>query len=114
MVLNFNTGKRSWWLTNSVGCWQSIPSELFKSIQQQEQTGSEESRNLLVLPSATTLKLYELERLDLLNNSSVANGADVTGRPTSILDEYIQKNCFLAFYWIEISQSAIMIVLGVI
>jgi hypothetical protein len=112
-----NTGSKSWWLTNSVGCSEKIEYKLSNIKYQQEMNQIKillqpTTANLLstvvsntTTPEATTSTLATL----LDSSNSVTNMSN-----SNVLENLIQTNCLFPFYTIEIAQSAVLIILGIL
>jgi len=79
MVLNLNTDKMSWWLVNNVGC----TTEPMSSLNETKWAMGPTSHSLV-----TSFKINESK---------------------ATIDEFINRNCLLPFYWIEIIHSSILI-----
>jgi hypothetical protein len=130
-VLNFNTGKKSWWFTSSFGCSKQISLEL-------EQLQSQEQLNLIrtliesttittspLPPSTTTstttrtkvVRLDDFFRTPILSMTATVNAADSEKNQSQSyrhLDQFMQAYCFLPFYTIEIIHAGLLIFLAVI
>jgi hypothetical protein len=112
-----NTGSKSWWLTNSIGCSEKIEYKLSNIKYQQEMNQIKillqpTTANLLstvvsntTTPEATTSTLATL----LDSSNSVTNMSN-----SNVLENLIQTNCLFPFYTIEIAQSAVLIILGIL
>lgn len=100
-MLNLNTGSKSWWFTNSIGCTEQIETKLSKLKYDQQM---ELIKNYLI---PTTLSVGSSSAL-LTENSSVTNMTN-----SNIIESLIQSNCLFPFYTIEIAQSGLLIILAV-
>lgn len=97
-MLNLNTGSKSWWFTNSIGCSEQIESKLTRLKYDQEM----EQIKTLLAPSTTIVSTQQ-------ESQSITNMTN-----TNIIETLIRSNCLFPFYTIEIAQSAILIILGVL
>jgi hypothetical protein len=110
LVLNLNTEKRSWWLTNSIGCSRPIPPQLL--FESKDQFNSDSSTNYFNLKINNTSS--SSSSLNDLNNFQHTTGS-VKILPDNyiFLERFIKKNCVLPYYWIEIMHSAVLIFFAV-
>lgn len=99
-ILNLNTGSKSWWFTNSISCSEKIENKLSNMKYQQEM----EQIKSLLLSSTVASSTSSISETSSISNSS----------NTNILEELIQTSCLVPFYTIEIAQSAILIILGIL
>jgi hypothetical protein len=76
MILNANTGKKSWWFINSIGCSNSIFSN----------------------ETTWATQTYEIPN----EYQTIQN-----------IENFIVNNCLIAFYWIEIVHSSVLIFFSV-
>lgn len=111
-ILNLNTGSKSWWFTNSIGCSEKIESKLsnLKYEQEMEQIKS------LLLSSTVAYSFSSLTSASYSYSSSTSSieTNSISNSSTNILEDLIQTNCLVPFYTIEIAQSAILIILGIL
>lgn len=129
-----NTGKRSWWFTNSIGCSQPISTELERY---QTQRTLDELKYLIELSSTTTTSTTTTVHSTLAasNNtadvlrgrSSFLSTTTVSGKASNdmyelsqqdlwnytYLDSFMRNNCIMPFYYIEIAHAGVLIFLGV-
>lgn len=104
-MLNLNTGKTSWWFASSFSCRAEISSELEK-LQIQEQLSSSKT---LVDELNTTVSISTTTIHDMLNSLVLFN----SDPKYKHLNKFIESNCLIPFYLIEIVHSGVLILLGV-
>lgn len=105
IVLNMNTNMKSWWFTNSIGCNQHIQNRLEKY---KYEKSFEKIKNELGEDVLTNTRSFL--QTSIKNNHTFANRISTV----NILEEFIDKNCLIPFYTIEIVQSGILIFLSVL
>ena len=116
-----NTGSKSWWLTSSIGCSEKIEYKLSNIKYQQEMN------QIKILLQPTTASLLSI----VVSNISTTTASETTTSTLStllldssnsvtnmsnsnVLENLIQTNCLFPFYTIEIAQSAVLIILGIL
>jgi hypothetical protein len=117
-----NTGSKSWWLTNSIGCSEKIEYKLSNIKYQQEMN------QIKILLQPTTASLLSIVVSNISTTTTTASEATTSTLSTlldssnsvtnmsnsNVLENLIQTNCLFPFYTIEIAQSAVLIILGIL
>lgn len=117
-----NTGSKSWWLTNSIGCSEKIEYKLSNIKYQQEMN------QIKILLQPTTASLLSTVVSNISTTTTTASEATTSTLSTlldssnsvtnmsnsNVLENLIQTNCLFPFYTIEIAQSAVLIILGIL
>jgi hypothetical protein len=133
-VLNFNTGRRSWWFTSSFGCSKQIALEL-EQLQSQENlnilrniietstpitTTTAKSPNSIAAFNLSTVHPAALFGFNSNNHSTSSSSlfklhssSSVNSHSYRILEQFIQAYCFIPFYVIEIIQCGVLVFLSV-
>lgn len=117
IALNLNTGKKSWFLVSSFGC----RTELTKELEQVQLSNA--LRTLIETAAATGVstsppttaltQAFEQDSSPPHDLVSIGPGVQINQNSYKYLENFIQANCFMPFYLIEIVHSGVFIFLGV-
>ena len=109
-ILNMNTNKRSWWFSNNIGCLSPItPEYLLMAYERHLKNGdSIQIDDFLSVDDSTTTTTIPM-LTEKIRHESLYSKKNYTA-----IDTFLNENCFLPFYWIEIIQCGILIFCSVI
>ncbi len=116
-MLSLNTDKKSWWFVNSVSCSQHLEKYQYENNLAQIKSILLPNQNQLKNLQSKNLNEFETNASSFNLNSPMSTlifAFNNNNNETILLDNFVQSNCVLPFYTIEIIHSGFLIFVGVI